>query len=418
MNSSPAASRSDAVWPFLRALYPEWLERVRPSLEAHLEQEARPSPDGTSLPDDPATPGEQLRVMTSLPRRSIPAFLEHPVAVILAGGKGTRMAVAERQKALCPILGRPALARTLETCRAFGIRHFILIVGYGYQEVLRHVGSGDPGITFLYQEQQLGTGHAARLAARYLQTQGYRGDVLVVMGDKFITRRGFARLLRDHAARRPHLTISTASKRAWPDSGRVLMDAGGQIQAIIEKPDLVQSRLLWDFYHWPGDPVPSQALTDLALRYWNRPEKWKKILGPAFWEALQTQPAIPKNCGLLPKPEDALSFEITPSLRISGEDIEEQCDQVNISVYIFQSAPFYQTMERLHPNNAQGELYLTDAVQELTRQCHSQGYCVLASAMPHDYDIMGFNTREELDFIERSIQEKGLLDEDETGPRP
>jgi len=38
--------------------------------------------------------------------------------------------------------------------------------------------------------------------------------------------------------------------------------------------------------------------------------------------------------------------------------------------------------------------------------------------MPHDYDIMGFNTREELDFIERSILEKGLLDEDETDPRP
>ena len=416
LNPLPAAPRSDAAWELIRALYPEWLQKVQPALAGSAP--LTPPADWTALPDDPATPREQLQVMAALPRRSIPAVHEHPVAVILAGGKGTRMAVDERQKSLCPILGRPALTRTLDTCRAFGIRHFILIAGFGYRDVLRHVGLEDPGITFLYQEQQLGTGHAARLAARYLQSQGYHGDVLVVMGDKFITRRGFARLLRDHAARRPHLTISTASKQAWPDSGRVLMDAAGQVQAIIEKPDLVQSRWLRDFYHWPADPVPCPPLLDLALRYWNRPEKWKKLLGPDLWEALQTQPAIPKNNGWLPKPEDALRFAVTPALSLSGQEIEEQCGQVNISVYIFQSAPFYQTMEQLRPNNAQGELYLTDAVLELTRSCHSHGYCVLASAMPHDYDIMGFNTREELDFIERSILEKGLLDENETDPRP
>ncbi|HOJ62629.1 MAG TPA: bifunctional UDP-N-acetylglucosamine diphosphorylase/glucosamine-1-phosphate N-acetyltransferase GlmU, partial [bacterium] len=60
-------------------------------------------------------------------------------------------------------------------------------------------------------------------------------------------------------------------------------------------------------------------------------------------------------------------------------------------------------MERLRSNNAQGELYLTDAVQDLTQRGHSQGYRVFPSAMPHDYDIMGFNTREELEFIERAI---------------
>ncbi len=396
---------------FLRALYPEWLEKTGQTLPRQPESVERPS-SGDSLPADPATPEEQRRVITSLPRRPIPSRLEHPVAVILAGGKGTRMASGVRQKALCPILGRPALLRAIETYRSFGLAHFILIVGIGYQDVLACVGSDTPGMTFLYQEEQLGTGHAARLAARYLRLQRYTGDVLVVMGDKFITPRGFQCLLRDHAARQADLTISTASKTAWPDSGRVVKDEGGRILAIIEKPDLVLSRLLHDFYHWPEDPVPCQALLDRALQYWNRPEKWAKLLGSAFWQALHDYPAISPHDnrihGWLPKMKDELDFPITPTCRLSGEAIERQCDRVNISAYIFKSAPFLESMERLRSNNAQGELYLTDAVQDLTQRGHSQGYRVFPSAMPHDYDIMGFNTREELEFIERAIVDKGL----------
>ncbi|HXK94546.1 MAG TPA: hypothetical protein PKV38_12785, partial [bacterium] len=91
MNPSPPECSSATVEEFLRALYPEWLEKTGQTLPRQPESVERPS-SGDSLPADPATPEEQRRVITSLPRRPIPSRLEHPVAVILAGGKGTRMA--------------------------------------------------------------------------------------------------------------------------------------------------------------------------------------------------------------------------------------------------------------------------------------------------------------------------------------
>ncbi len=398
---------------YLRFVYPELCERGAnesdsPDIDAYFNRfSAQPL---TRLPEEPRSIPERLQVIASLPRRHVPPSVEKPVVVILAAGKGSRMGTETRQKSLCPIAGRPALLHAMSMYRSFGIERFVIVLGVGYREVIQCIGADREDVTFLFQDEQLGTGHAGRLAARYLHFCSYRGDVLIAMGDKFITHRGIESLFRDHAEKQPDLTISTASKTAWPDSGRVFLDESGCVTAIVEKPDIIQKQLMHDFYHWPDDPVPCTDFRERVKGYGDRPEKLRKLLGPSFWTALNDRDTVSKEIDGLPLGPDELHFDISGSRPLSGHELESMCDRVNISVYLFRAEALYESTERLKADNAQGELYLTDAVLDLTTHCNPHPYTIAASPMPDDYDVMGFNTSEELKQIERIVAERGLLD--------
>lgn len=398
---------------FLQSVYPELIERIirEDGLCAfhHFVNKSPVSPL-TELPEDPAAIDEQIHVIASMKHWPIPESTEKPVVVILAAGKGSRMGCKTRQKSLCPIAGRPALLRAMDMYRSLGIGHFVIIVGIGYKDVIHCIGEREEGVSYLFQDVQLGTGHAGRLAARFLRYSGYQGDVLIAMGDKFITHRGIERLFRDHAANQPDLTISTASKTAWPDSGRVVQDEKGRVVAIVEKPDIIQKRLMHDFYQWPDESVPSDAFLQRAKSYWNRPDKLKKLLGTSFWDALNTLKTIPKTFAGLPLNPDKLLFKVSDSMQLLGSEVESMCDRVNISVYLFKAHALYESTGRLQFDNAQGELYLTDAVLDLTTHCNPHLYTIITSDMPDDYDVMGFNTPEELEQIERLVEERHLLE--------
>ncbi|MEW6234915.1 MAG: NTP transferase domain-containing protein [Candidatus Omnitrophota bacterium] len=382
----------------MKALYPELCEDILSAGYFSGEEKGWDAAPIESLPEEPSSLEEKIRGMASLPMRTIAPRSDKPVVVILAGGKGSRMGEGIQQKVLSPIGGHPALRLAMETYRSFGLKDFILIVGVGYKDVLRCIGAED-GVTYLYQDAPLGTGHACRLASRYLKFMDYEGDVVVTMGDKYVTAHGLQRLLENHQARRPDLTLTTASKSAWPDSGRVALGESGGVCAIVEKPDIVLKRLIYDFVHWPSDPVPAKAFWERALSYWPRPQKLRKILG-AFGDVLETEEWISKEKGRRLLRDCDPYFSISETMKLLGSEIEERCEEVNLSLYIFQSRALYESTEKLEPNNAQGELYLTDAAHYLVSQNHDSGYRVVTSRMPDDYDVMGFNTVEELARIE------------------
>ncbi len=387
----------------LESLYSEWVNKENRLQRLNSIAAEELDIPWESLPDEPNTIEDFMRIMLALPKRPIPNQLEYPVAVILAGGRGTRMGNHVRQKSLCPIAGRPALLRAMDTYRDFGIDHFVIVVGVGYKDVLESLGTNSPHVTFLFQEEQLGTGHAARLAARYLSSQNFTGSVLIAMGDKYISRQALDILMPNHAQAQADLTLATASKIAWPDSGRVVIDERGRVCAILERPDVVQRQLVDDFFDWPTNPVSCHEFREHALRCWNRPEKLRKILGDPFWDALQNRDEIHKCPTLFPIHPSETTFTLSDTLRLQASEVEAQCDQVNISVYIFKAKALYEATERLRSNNAQGELYLTDAVYDLTGNHHSEPYHVTAAPMPGDYDVMGFNTLDELAAIERRV---------------
>src|ERR1700691_2203271 len=100
-------------------------------------------------------------------------------AIILAAGKSTRMK-PKRPKPLHEVCGKPMLGWILDACWQAGITRAIVIVGFGKEEVIAQF-QDDKRIHFVEQTEQLGTGHAARMAEPLLK--GHSGDVFILAGD-------------------------------------------------------------------------------------------------------------------------------------------------------------------------------------------------------------------------------------------
>jgi bifunctional UDP-N-acetylglucosamine pyrophosphorylase/glucosamine-1-phosphate N-acetyltransferase len=78
--------------------------------------------------------------------------------VILAAGKGTRMRSA-RPKVLHPLAGRPLISHVLRTVSTLEAATTTIVIGHGADEV-RTALAAEPGLAFVVQSPQLGTGHA------------------------------------------------------------------------------------------------------------------------------------------------------------------------------------------------------------------------------------------------------------------
>ena len=87
-------------------------------------------------------------------------------AVILAAGKGTRMK-SDLPKVLHEINGKPMVEYVIEAARAAGAEEICLVVGHKAELVKERVGDG---VTYVLQEQQLGTGHAVKCAMDFIGT--------------------------------------------------------------------------------------------------------------------------------------------------------------------------------------------------------------------------------------------------------
>lgn len=85
-------------------------------------------------------------------------------AIILAGGKGTRLqsVVSEVPKPMAPINGRPFLEIQIKYWISQGINNFILSVGYKNEIIVNHFGSKFEGakINYTIENIPLGTGGA------------------------------------------------------------------------------------------------------------------------------------------------------------------------------------------------------------------------------------------------------------------
>ena len=77
--------------------------------------------------------------------------------VILAGGRGSRMASADLHKVCFPIAGRPAIVRAIDTYKAAGLRRLVVVVGQQADQVMATVAEAHPEVQFVYQARPGGT---------------------------------------------------------------------------------------------------------------------------------------------------------------------------------------------------------------------------------------------------------------------
>src|SRR5437016_3641545 len=78
-------------------------------------------------------------------------------AVILAAGLGRRMR-SRWPKVLHPLVGQPMVCHVLRALAPLAPARTVLVVGYGAAQVQAAIG---PGVEYVVQAEQLGTGHAA-----------------------------------------------------------------------------------------------------------------------------------------------------------------------------------------------------------------------------------------------------------------
>ncbi|MGY8759930.1 MAG: NTP transferase domain-containing protein, partial [Nitrospinaceae bacterium] len=81
--------------------------------------------------------------------------------IILAAGKGTRMK-SSLAKVLLPLAGHPLLHYTLDLSSKLNPVQTIVVVGHQADQVQQ--AFADRGVEFVFQHEQLGTGHAAQQA--------------------------------------------------------------------------------------------------------------------------------------------------------------------------------------------------------------------------------------------------------------
>jgi bifunctional UDP-N-acetylglucosamine pyrophosphorylase/glucosamine-1-phosphate N-acetyltransferase len=158
---------------------------------------------------------------------------------VLAAGKGTRMK-SDLPKVLQPLAGATLVERVLSSCRSLDPQRQLLIVGHQAERVEQSL-SAHPGLEFVLQQPQNGTGHAVQ---QLLQPLGdFEGDLLVLNGDVPLLReQTIAALLERHRASGAAVTLLSARLDNPSGYGRVFADGEGHVSAIVEHRDCSEAQ--------------------------------------------------------------------------------------------------------------------------------------------------------------------------------
>jgi bifunctional UDP-N-acetylglucosamine pyrophosphorylase/glucosamine-1-phosphate N-acetyltransferase len=105
---------------------------------------------------------------------------------------------------------------------------------------------------------------------------------------------------------------------------------------------------------------------------------------------LSFEPPDPRAYGRIVRNGDGSLDSIVEARDATEEQL--RIGEVNSSIYVFDTAKLWPALDRLEPQNAQGELYLTDAARFLVEDGENVG----VMKAPDPADIEGVNTREEL----------------------
>ena len=238
-----------------------------------------------------------------------------PNVIILAAGKGSRMK-SNTPKVLHPVAGEPMLHRVIKTAAQLAPEEMHLVLGHGIDQIEASLSALDGPLNTVLQAEQLGTGHAVKIALAHVPDDGIS---LVLYGDvPLITHGTLAECVA--VAQLGHLSIVTAEFSDPAQLGRIARNDAGYIEAIIEYKDASDDE---------------RAITEI-------------------------------NSGILAAPTHLLR----------------------------------NWLNRIEPNNTQGEYYLTDIVGLAV----ADGVAVHGIVVADENEVMGVNDRAQLAEAERLFQ--------------
>lgn len=152
--------------------------------------------------------------------------------IVLAAGKGTRMRSA-KPKVLHTLAGRTMLDRVLDVAESLNPASLTVVIGYGAEHIRQHCAR--PGVFWVEQTEQRGTGHA--VACAVTDIQGPSDDrVLVLYGDvPLLDPEVLSSLM--NAATAAELAVLTTQLTDPSGYGRIIRDHENRMIAIREERD-------------------------------------------------------------------------------------------------------------------------------------------------------------------------------------
>ena len=129
--------------------------------------------------------------------------------------------------------------------------------------------------------------------------------------------------------------------------------------------------------------------------------------GGADVTVLTFEPYFPLPYGRVIRADDGSVAEIVEEKDATEEQLE--IEELNASTYVFRAAALWPALEQLSADNAQGELYLTDAIKHVVEA----GGRATAHESPDMWAPIGVNTREDLaeaaQILRDRINERHML---------
>lgn len=166
--------------------------------------------------------------------------------VILAAGEGRRMR-SSTPKVLHPVAGRSLLGHVIHAAAHTMPGHVVVVIGHGREQVQAHVDEIAPWVVTVVQDEQLGTGHAVRIALAGIADRGLdlpAGPIVVLTGDTpLLTGETVQLLVDEHVGSGAAATVLTAVVDDPSGYGRIVRDATGAVTGIVEHRDATAEQL-------------------------------------------------------------------------------------------------------------------------------------------------------------------------------
>jgi NDP-mannose synthase len=159
-----------------------------------------------------------------------------PTAVLLAGGKGTRLKpfTMSIPKPLLPVGDVPIVEVVIRQLAAAGIKRIVITLGHLAPLFTAFLGDGERfgvRIEYCLEEEPLGTAGPLRLVPSL-------GDVVLVMNGDVLTTLDYRALLKAHADSGAAATIAVSRRDVFVDYGVVKADRANRLVGFDEKPTL------------------------------------------------------------------------------------------------------------------------------------------------------------------------------------
>lgn len=157
-------------------------------------------------------------------------------AIILAGGKGTRMKT-DSPKVMCEVIFEPMIKYVIDAVKEAGAEDICVITGYRHEVVEDYLASYDSNIKTALQQPQLGTGHAVMQARDFISAHK-DDDILILNGDgPLMDADTINKAYAYHTENKNVITLVSAIVSDTNGIGHIKRDENGTLLRIVEHKD-------------------------------------------------------------------------------------------------------------------------------------------------------------------------------------